>query len=217
MLGDQPSNLIFARPMPNRPLSRIRRSARKEWLERQPPRFDVPKSLKSGRPYALWSKGGPGRLLRWLAVEGAGGEIKLTPEELADLVELFSDEPLPDNLRVAVIQHLRGKRLRKQGSRRKRQSALEQVELVMLPGAYAEALKDAEIERTKLRGLGKKKGRYDDPSKLPTASSIACALVKKRLPTLKDQSDRSLLNLVSKAKKQLVDEDDDPPSPQSGR
>ena len=189
--------------MPNRPLPRIRRSARKELLERQPPRFDIPKALKTSHPYALWSKGGPGRLLRRLAVEAAGGEIRLTPEELADLVELFSEEPLPESLRVAVTAQLRGKRVRKQGSPRKRQSALEQVELVMLPGAYAEALKDAEIERTGLRSIGKKRGRYDDPNKLPTASSIACALVKKRLPTLKDQSDRSLLNLVSKVKKQL--------------
>ena len=142
--------------------------------------------------------------MRRLAVEGAGGEIKLTPEELADLVELFRNEPLPENLRAAVTQQLRGKRVRKQGSPRKRQSALEQVELFMLPGAYAEALKDAEIKRSRLRDLGKKQGRYDDPSKLPTASSIACALVKERLPTLRDQSDRSLLNLVSKVKKQLA-------------
>ena len=162
---------------------------------------------------AAWMKGGPGPLLRKLAVEGAGGDVTLTADELARIVEEFRDEPLPESLRTAVTQHLRGKRVRRQGAPRKRQINRELVEFVMLPGAYAEALEDAKIERARLRDGGMKRGRYDDTHKLPTASSIACALVRKRLPTFKDQSDRSVLNLVSKARKLIAESDDDSSAP----
>ncbi len=162
---------------------------------------------------AAWMNGGPGPLLRKLADEGAGGEVTLTPEELARLVDEFCDEPLPENLRIAVTQQLRGKRVRRQGAPKKRLASRDQVELIMLPGAYAEALRDAESEQGQLRERGLKRGRYDDCCKLPTASSIACAHIRKRLPTLEDQSDRSILNLVSKVKKLLADDNDDGSAP----
>lgn len=162
---------------------------------------------------AAWMKGGPGPLLRKLAVEGAGGDVTLTADELARLVEEFQGEPLPETLRIAVTQHLRGRRVRRQGAPRKRQINRELVEFVMLPSAYAEALEDAKVKVTRLRDGGMKRGRYDDTQKRPTASSIACTLVRKRLPTFKDQSDRSIFNLVSKARKLIAESDDDSSAP----
>lgn len=179
----------------------------------RPRKFIVPRAF-ARQTFALWAEGGPGRLLSKLADEAAGGDVRLKPDQLADLVELFNDEPLPASLRQAVTRHLRGKRVRRQGTPEKRTSVHEQIELIMLPGAYAEALKDAGVERERLRKLGQRKARYDDPNKLPAASSIACGLVKQWLPTLRDQSDRSLLNLISKVRKQLSDTDDGGLSPE---
>ena len=62
----------------------------------------------------------------------------------------------------------------------KRQTSLELVEYIMLPGAYSEALIEAEAERKRLKQQGRRQGRYDDADRLPTASSIACDLVRKR-------------------------------------
>lgn len=169
--------------------------------------LDIPRAFSNGDPYAIWQEGGPGRLLSRLASEHTSGEATLTQDELADLVELFCDEPLPESLRQALVDQLRGKRLRRQGAPKKRQTNLELVEYIMLPGAYTEALKDAEAERESLRKHGRKQGRYDDADRLPTAGSIACNLVRKRLPTLAGLSDPSLLNEVSKVKALLSDSD----------
>jgi hypothetical protein len=165
----------------------------------------VPRALAEGGPYAIWQKDGPGRLLRELAKEHALGDATLTPEELAGLIELFRDEPLPDSLRVAVVTQLRGKRLRRQGAATKRQTSLEQVEYMMLPAAFDEALQEADAERENLKKRGRRQGRYDDTNRLPKASSIACNLVRKRLPTLSRLTDRSLQNEVSKARRVLTD------------
>jgi len=167
--------------------------------------LDIPQVFADAGPYAIWQKGGPGRLLRKLANEHAGHEVTLTPEELADLVEFFRGEPLPDSLRGAVVTQLRGKRLRRLGPPMKRQTSLQLVEYSMLPEAYSEALMEAEAERKRLKKQGRRQGRYDDADRLPTASSIACDLVRKRLPTLAHLTDPSLKNEVSKVKKLLAD------------
>lgn len=183
---------------------------------RRESRLDIPQAFADAGPYAIWQKGGAGRLLRKLANEHAGHHVTLTPDELADLVELFRGEPLPDSLRSAVVAQLRGKRLRRQGPPIKRQTNLELVEYYMLPEAYSEALKEAEAERENLKKQGRRQGRYDDVDRLPTASSIACDLVRKRLPTLAHLTDPSLKNEVSKVKKLLADahsDEADSPAP----
>ena len=175
--------------------------------------LDIPHALSHGGSYAIWKPGGPGRLLSQLARDHSCGEATLTPDQLADLVQLFRDEPLPESLREAVAQHLRGKRVRSAGAPRKRETACAQIESIMLPGIYAEASKDAKIERVRLRKLGRKQGRYDNPDRLPTTSAIACYLVRTWLPTLAGLDDRSLQNLVSKSKARLADDGEDQPAP----
>lgn len=63
---------------------------------------------------------------------------------------------------------------------------------------------EAEAERKRLKEQGRRQSRYDDADRLPTASSIACNLVRKRLPTLAHLTDPSLKNEVSKVKKLLA-------------
>lgn len=173
--------------------------------------IDIPHALSNDGTYAIWKPGGPGRMLGQLAREHATGEATLTAEELADLVELFRDEPLPDSLRHAIVRHLRGKRLRRQGTPRKRQSAREQVELIMLPGLYDEALKDAKAEREDMRRTGCKQGRYDDLDRLPAASALALQKVREWLPTLTDLDDRRLRNVISEIRARLKDDEAEPP------
>jgi hypothetical protein len=55
---------------------------------------------------------------------------------------------------------------------------------------------------------GRKQGRYDDPNRLPTVSSMACDKVRKWLPTLASYKDRRLQNLVSEVQGRLSGEDD---------
>ncbi len=170
-------------------------------------RFDIPRAYSGGDPYAIWREGGPGHLLSQIARDHAYGVATLTPDQLAELVELFRDEPLPESVRQAVVLHLRGKRVRRQGVPKKRQSGRELIELSILPSVYDDALKRAESERSDLRKLGRKQGRYDDPDRLPTASSMACNVVRKTLPTLKAVRDRRLLNLVSEVRALLAEEE----------
>ena len=110
--------------------------------------LDIPKALSKDGPYAIWKPGGPGRMLAQLAREHAFGESTLKPEQLAELVELFRDEPLPESLRKAVALQLKGKRVLQQGAPRKGQSAQAQCELVMLPYAYREAMKAQHIHHS---------------------------------------------------------------------
>lgn len=170
-------------------------------------RIDIPRSFSNDGPYGIWKPGGPGRLLGQLAREHATGEATLTAEQLAELVDLFRDEPLPDSLRHAVTRHLSGKRLRRQGTPKKRQSTREQVELVMLPSLYDEALRDAKAERVEMRRSGRKQVRYDDPDRLPAATVLALQKVRRWLPTLADLDDRRLQNLVSEIRARLKDDD----------
>lgn len=165
--------------------------------------IDTPRVFASSGPYAIWKPGGPGRLLSQLAREHATGEVTLTPEQLADLLELFREEPLPDSLRIAISRHLKGKRLRRQGSPKKRQTAREQVEVIMLPGTYEEALKDVQAERERMRSTGRKQGRYDVPDRLPAASVMALDKVREWLPTLAGLDDRRLQNMITEIRAQL--------------
>ena len=170
-------------------------------------RMDIPRAFSNGGSYDIWKPGGPGRMLGQLAREHATGEATLTPQQLADLLDLFSDEPLPVSLRTAITRHLRGKRKRLSGAPKKGTTNREQVERVMLPGAYDEALMEARTERSKLRTFGRKQGRYDDPDRLPTASAMALEKVRRWLPTLADRDDRRLHNMISEVRAELKDDD----------
>ncbi len=169
--------------------------------------IDIPRAFSNGGSYAIWKPGGPGRMLGQLAREHATGEATLTPQQLADLLDLFSDEPLPDSLRTAITRHLRGKRKRLSGAPKKGTTNREQVERVMLPGAYKEALMEARAERSQLRTFGRKQSRYDDPDRLPTASAMALEKVRRWLPTLADRDDRRLQNMISEVRAELKDDD----------
>ena len=161
----------------------------------------TPKSLAHIGIYGLWGPGGPGRLLSRLARDHASGEATLRPEELADLVELFKNEALPESLRQTVVLHLRGKRIRRQGAPKARQTGVELVELMMLPGVYAAAVEQAKADRDRLKQEAQTQRRRDPfPARVPPAGDLACDYVRKCLPTLKDLKNGRLKNLVSELK-----------------
>ncbi len=159
--------------------------------------FAIPKKYRDAGPYAIWLPNGPGPILAQLADEDSFGEFTLRAEQLANLVEWFQDEPLPPSLHRAVVGHLRGKRLRRQGVAKSRQTAFERLQLFVLPFVYDDALEESNKAREKLKASGLKRGRYDDPKRLPAASELACDMVRTTLSTFASVKNRRLLNMVS--------------------
>ena len=158
--------------------------------------FAIPNKYRDAGPYAIWLDG-LGRILGQLENEDHNKEATLRAEQLADLVELFQAEPLPPSLRRAVVAHLRGKRPRRQGVAKSRQTALERLQLFVLPYVYDDALNEANKERERLKESGRKQGRYDDPNRLPAASALACDMVRTCLSTFAAMKNGRLLNLVT--------------------
>jgi len=172
----------------------------------------IPKALQSSTPGQPWQPGTPTRLLSGLAFDHFFEETTLTREQLAELVELFKDEPLPETLRAAVVADLKGDRSLKQGRKKARQTPLEQVELAMLPAAYDIALEDAVPEHERLKEVARNQPRRAPVMKIPTKRAVALELVRKRLPSLKGASDRYLCNLISDKRGVLKGEDETSPS-----
>lgn len=160
----------------------------------------IPQALRGQGAHEPWRPGTPLRLLSQLASDHFLRQPTLTREQLAELVELFKDEPLPDCLRSAVVADLRGTRCRKLGRKQVRRTALEQVELIMLPAAYDEAMNDARAVRQRLKSEARTQPRRAPVTKVPTHRSIALDLVRRRLPSLAGMTDARLTNLVSEVR-----------------
>ena len=166
----------------------------------------IPKAFQSSKPSQLYKPGTPGRLLVRLARDHFCKQPTLTREQLAELIELFKDEPLPDTLRAAVVADLNGNRSLKQGRKEIQLTLLELVEMVMLPTTYDMAMEEAAHERERLKAVARDLPRRTSVMDIPTKRSIALDLVRKWLPTLKGKSDRSLSNLISNVRRTHKDE-----------
>ena len=156
----------------------------------------VPKHLQLEGSYAAWRSETQMRLLSQLASDHFHHENTLTRKQLADLIELFSDEPLPTHLREFVTADLRETRHRKDGPK-VQVVVLDQVELAMLPAVYDEAFKEAQEIRKQKRLETKKLARRTPVPNIKTARSLALEIVKKRLPSVAALSDRRLTNLIT--------------------
>jgi len=180
----------------------------------------VPQSLKHVGMHELWKSGGPGRLLSRLRSEAQAWEMAtdpslseevrkyahrklsqspLTNDELAELVELFGQEPLPASLNALLTMELRGERKFAPGAKGVK-STLEQVELLMLPRVYPTALAKARSERQRLKKIENNKPRREHRQKVPPAFEIAIDIIKEHFPTLKHMSAKSVANLISRLK-----------------
>lgn len=160
-------------------------------------RVVVPNACKSDNGHVPWQAGAPSRLFCQLALDHAAKQPTLTCEQLAELVDAFKDEPLPESLRSALIDELTGQRGRKQGRKVRQHTALEQVELAMLPGAYDEAMQDAQKVRAGLKSDAQNHPRRSHKTEIPTQRELALNLVRTRLPSLSSFSDPRLTNLIS--------------------
>ena len=176
-------------------------------------RFVIPKHLSSGGTFSIWGASGPGRLLSRLANEDALREREpqpLTPIEIAELIELFKDEPLPPPLRSLLVRELLGERNFLPGPKGVR-TQREIIEMALLPSFYKEAVADARLQREGLKETERAKPRRAKLERVPTVSKLAADLIRTWLPTLKHLSDKGIANKVSALK------DDSEKRPRSGQ
>lgn len=175
--------------------------------------FVIPKHLSSGGTLSIWGAGGPGRLLSALANEDALREHEpqpLTPIEIAHLIELFKEEPLPSTLRNLLVRELLGERKGLPGPKDVR-TQREIMELALLPPFYKEAVAEARLQREGLKEAERAKPRRAKIERVSTASKLAADLIRTWLPTLKHMSDKRIANKVSALK------DDSEKRPRSGQ
>lgn len=163
----------------------------------------LPKAFHGDVPGEYWKPGAPVRLCGQLASDHFSKQPTLTRKQLAELVWLFKDEPLPQSLREAVISELNGTRKLKQGRKPVPPSSRETCEQIMLPMVYEQAKKDAVESRKRLQREAQQQPRRAPKAELPKIRSIALDLVRERLPTFKRFSDQRLANLISEVKDSL--------------
>lgn len=157
----------------------------------------IPKACKRDGSLKPWHARMANRIFFQLAMEHTTQQATLTREQLAELVDAFKEEPLPESLRLALIDELMERRGRKQGRKEIQHTALEQVELAMLPGVYDEAMQDAKNERACLKSDAQNQPRRSPETEIPTQREIALQLVRERLPSLSHFTDQRLRNLIS--------------------
>ena len=162
----------------------------------------LPRPLKGRSIYEIWGKGGPGPLLSKLGTEPESGDsvsYPLNRGEIAQLVELFKDEPLPDVLRDLVLRELRGERQARPGPKYAR-TVLLQIEHDLFPSVYETGLRVADRARRHLVAVEKRKKRWERPKPVPTRAAIAACYVRQRLPSMRMLSDKSIANALSARK-----------------
>jgi len=167
----------------------------------------IPQALKTDVEEESWRPGTPILLLTKLAIDHFFKQPTLTRDQLAELVELFKDEPLPDSLREALVAELLGKRRRKSGRNSVRRGYREEVERVLLPCVYDHAMEEVRGIRERLKSEAKKLPRRAAVSKVPTRRSIALDMVRDRLPSFADVNNGRLTNLISEVRTLLCDGD----------
>ena len=164
--------------------------------------FDLPTSLRAKGAFDIWGPGGPGPLLRRLnaeSVEGNTAYAPLTAGELAQLIELFDGEPLPQSLRSVLLRELRSERRARPG-RKVRLSLIQDIERHLLPGVYARGMRAAAWLRPRLVRIEERKPRRATAEPIPTQSQLAMHLVRARLPSMRKLNDKTLANKLSELK-----------------
>lgn len=108
-------------------------------------RLDLPRSFRDKSIHDVWGPTGPAGLLRRLAQEHELGRLaprQLTKDELAQLVALYDDEPLPKALRNIVVLELRNQRRARPG-RKTGLNSIQRIEQDLLPSVYRRAMRAA--------------------------------------------------------------------------
>lgn len=165
--------------------------------------ISVPSHFGCGDYFQIRASGGPADLLLKLAAEAVQGELSndpLTGDDIARLIELFQDEPLPVALREILVRHHRGERKFRAG-RKMQRSPLTILTDAMLPQLYGMAKHFAEQRHsgTEMRNSWSthKAILNEEPSK----THLTCQQLREWIPRLRHVSDKRILNMISEAKK----------------
>jgi hypothetical protein len=171
-------------------------------------RILVPKALSVRGPWDLLKLGSDLPLFFRLAAHEQDGDKTLDPltaPEIARLVEAFKDEPLPPPLRRLVVLSLTGRMKRRAGRKPKQLTARQFIQAHVLPYIYDEAFAEAKREVFERKALTRTRRRAPIDKSLGTASEIALQRVRAAIPMYKPLSDRALLNLISKTRREQAD------------
>jgi hypothetical protein len=165
-------------------------------------KIPVPRVLR-GSAFALYGSGGPGRLLSRLAWEdrlGSRMPDPLSRSELASLLSLFADEPLPRALRGLITARLTSEARVRAGRKPRRLTTYERAQGDLLPIFYRHALQWARAERRRRIAEANRTRRGPSPDSVPPATELACYRIRQQLPRFKDMTTGAILNEVSRAK-----------------
>ena len=161
-------------------------------------RLDMPKSLRNKGLHEVWGPNGPANLLRRLAQEnelGRSAPRPLSNDELAQLVELYDDEPLPQALKSILVRELRNERRGRPG-RKADLSPPHKLKQLLLPALYEHGTLIARRYRRRLLLIEKRKKRWQPAEQIPTEAEVALRYVRKWLPS----SDKTLANRLTALK-----------------
>jgi hypothetical protein len=122
----------------------------------------------------------------------------LSRSDLAQLVDLFADEPMPPALQRAVTAELRGERIYRKP---KLPTPLEVVLTQGLVGFYDAATVKARAIRRDRVAAEKSRPRRELRQPVPPVSAIAVDLLKTWSVVKRNMSPKTVANLVSAARK----------------
>ncbi len=161
-------------------------------------RLDLPRSFRDKGIHEVWGSSGPANLLRRLAQENELGRSAPRPlgnDELAQLVELYDDEPLPQALKSILVRELRNERRVRPG-RKADLSPPHKLKQLLLPALYERGTLVARRYRRRLLLIEKRKKRWQLAEQIPTEAEVALRYVRKWLPL----SDKTLANRLTALK-----------------
>lgn len=165
-------------------------------------RLDLPRSFRDKSIHDVWGPNGPAGLLRRLAQEHELGRLaprRLTKDELAQLVELYEDEPLPKALRNIIVLELRNQRCARPG-RKTSLNSIQRLEQDLLPSVYRRAMRAAAWLRKRLSRREERKMRWQTKEPVPSQTELAMNFVRSRLPSTRDLDDKTIANRLSAIK-----------------
>lgn len=165
-------------------------------------RLDLPRSFRDKSIHDVWGPNGPAGLLRRLAQEHELGRLaprQLTKDELAQLVELYDDEPLPKALRNIIVLELRNQRRARPG-RKAGLNSIQRLEQDLLPSVYRRAMRAAAWLRKLLIRREERKMRWQMKEPVPSQTELAMNFVRSRLPSTRDLDDKTIANRLSAIK-----------------
>jgi hypothetical protein len=136
---------------------------------------------------------------------------RLSPEQLASLLERNPETALPDVLRTYIVGTLRRQPSLPAGRRKTRISARRDFLMADAIDLYEMKLRECSAEHEAESARARAKGDILPKTRLPAHERAARAVVEKMKAELGSMSSKRLLNSMSEIKKREVPEEDEMP------